>query len=85
MYSGVQHSLQECKGVWWMPWLTKAMKDVEWLRKASGRCQSTFDPEISEWGNPPTLSRNQRKLEHTLGSETSQYQEEKKANTELSF
>ena len=23
------------------------------LRKASGRWQMTFDPEISEWGNPP--------------------------------
>ena len=32
LYSGVQHSLWECKGVWWMPRLYKAMKDVEWLR-----------------------------------------------------
>ncbi len=23
-----------------------------WLRKASGRCRATFDPGISEWGNP---------------------------------
>ena len=23
------------------------------LRKASGSCQTSFDPEISEWGNPP--------------------------------
>ena len=22
------------------------------LRKASGRWQATFDPEVSEWGNP---------------------------------
>ena len=28
MYSGVQRSLQERKGVWWMPWLQEAMKDV---------------------------------------------------------
>ncbi len=34
-----------------MPRLEKAMKDVVWLRKASGRCQAIFDPEISEWGN----------------------------------
>ena len=27
------------------------------LRKASGRWQCTFDPEISEWGNPPALRR----------------------------
>ncbi len=32
LYSGVQHSLQECKGVWWMPRLQEAMKDVIWLR-----------------------------------------------------
>lgn len=35
-----------------MPWLIEAMKDVIWLRKASGRCLITFDPEMSEWGNP---------------------------------
>jgi len=40
------------KGVWWMPWLEIAMKDVAWRRYASGRCLATFDPEISEWGNP---------------------------------
>lgn len=22
------------------------------LRKASGSCQTSFDPEVSEWGNP---------------------------------
>jgi hypothetical protein len=32
----------------------KAMKDVAWRRYASGRCLATFDPEMSEWGNPPT-------------------------------
>jgi len=40
------------KGVRWMPRLKKAMKDVVWRRYASGRCPATFDPEISEWGNP---------------------------------
>jgi len=35
-----------------MPWLEKAMKDVAWRRYASGRCRATFDPKISEWGNP---------------------------------
>ena len=54
---GVQRSLQECKGVWWMPWLQEAMKDVIWLRKVSVRCQITYDPEVSEWGNPPTDGR----------------------------
>jgi creatinine amidohydrolase/Fe(II)-dependent formamide hydrolase-like protein len=23
-----------------------------WLRKASGSCRESFDPEMSEWGNP---------------------------------
>ena len=38
-----------------MPWLEIAMKDVAWQRYASGRCLATFDPEISEWGNPTSL------------------------------
>ena len=25
------------------------------LRKASGRWQTTFDPEMSEWENPPVI------------------------------
>jgi hypothetical protein len=40
------------KGVRWMPRLEEAKKDVARLRKASGRCLATFDPEMSEWGNP---------------------------------
>jgi len=24
----------------------------EWLRKASGSCRLSFDPGMSEWGNP---------------------------------
>ena len=35
-----------------MTWQTKAMKDVvssDMLRES----QTGFDPEISEWGNPP--------------------------------
>ena len=42
---------RKIKGVRWMPWHQMAMKDVAWLRKASGRCLATFDPEMSEWGN----------------------------------
>jgi len=85
IYFGVQHSLQECKGVWWMPRLKRAMKDVEWLRKVSARCQSTFDPEISEWGNPPAYGRNRCKSERTQGSKTFQYLEEKKAKNGTFF
>ncbi|OGY66919.1 MAG: hypothetical protein A3I89_00795 [Candidatus Harrisonbacteria bacterium RIFCSPLOWO2_02_FULL_41_11] len=47
-----QKCVDKIKGVWWMPWHQMAMKDVAWLRKASGRCLATFDPEMSEWGNP---------------------------------
>ena len=43
---------RKSKGVRWMPWLEETMKDVARLRKVSGRCLATFDPEISEWGNP---------------------------------
>gem|GEM_PF-3852489 len=35
-----------------MPWHGRPMKDVVGVRYASGSCQTSFDPEISEWGNP---------------------------------
>ncbi len=57
------------------------MKDAINLRKASGRRFLAFDPEISEWGNPTVLNCNPRSnvcAKRTLGSETSQYQEEKR-------
>lgn len=57
------------------------MKDVIWRRYAPGRCLKTFDPEISEWGNPAyrdicdlsTLAK-----ERTQGSKTFQYLVEKR-------
>ncbi len=57
------------------------MKDATNLRKASGRRFVAFDPEISEWGNPTVLNCNpwgNARAKRTLGSETSQYQEEKR-------
>ena len=57
------------------------MKDATNLRKASGRRFVAFDPEISEWGNPTVLNGNLRgnaRAKRTLGSETSQYPEEKR-------
>ena len=39
------------KGVRGMPWLSEAMKDVTSCDKLRGGA-ITFDPEISEWGNP---------------------------------
>ena len=71
------------KSTRWMPWPRTAMKDATNLRKASGRRFVAFDPEISEWGNPTVLNCNLRGnacMMRTLGSETSQYQEEKKIN-----
>ena len=50
-----------------------------------GDAKQSLYPEISEWGNPPIFDRYPCMWERTQGSETSQYQEEKKANTELSF
>lgn len=64
-----------------MPRLKKAMKDVAWRRYASGRCLATFDPEISEWGNPSEQTSETSTLDvvvHTQGSKTFQYLVEKK-------
>ncbi len=72
------------KSVWWMPRLKEAMKDVAWRRYASGRCLATFDPEISEWGNPrveETRIFEFNSRTHTWGSETSQYPEEEKTSS----
>ena len=55
------------------------------LRKASGSRQTDFDPEMSEWGNPPLVMEcvpppeHIGRLEGTGGIETSQYPEERKA------
>ena len=53
------------------------------LRKASGSWQISFDPEVSEWGNPPDLSGISswiyRLEKQTRGIETSKYPEEKKS------
>ncbi|OGD56509.1 hypothetical protein A2V71_02410 [Candidatus Berkelbacteria bacterium RBG_13_40_8] len=40
-----------------MPWHGRPMKDAVGVRYASGRSQTSFDPKISEWGNP---SREER-------------------------
>ncbi len=80
-YAVFEFPNRKFKGVWWMPWLEIAMKDVAWRRYASGRCLATFDPKISEWGNPVrsdaddpvTLGRG-----YTRGTKTFQYPEEKK-------
>ncbi len=69
------------KSARWMPWPRTAKKDVVNLRKASGRRFTAFDPEMSEWGNPPVLNWNpwgNARVKRTRGSETSQYPEEKR-------
>ena len=61
------------------------MKDVVRLRYASGSCQTRFDPEISEWGNPLvwedkySLVSKVASVELTEGTETSKYLEEYKS------
>jgi len=35
-----------------MPRHGRPMKDAVGVRYASGRSQTSFDPKISEWGNP---------------------------------
>ena len=40
------------KGIRWMAWHEEADEGRESLRKVSGRWQLTFDPGMSEWGNP---------------------------------
>ena len=56
---GIQISAQEIlKGARWMPRLRIAMKDAINRRNASGRWLVTFDPEVSEWGNPWSLLRS---------------------------
>ena len=47
------------------------------LRKASGSWQASFDPGMSEWGNPPFQGTTQ--VGRTWGTETSKYPEEKKS------
>ena len=59
-----------------------------WLRKASGSCQPSVDPMMSEWENPArriaVLLRAEfiGARERTRGSETSQYPEEKKTTSD---
>ena len=55
------------------------MKDVIRRRYASGRCLITYDPEISEWGNPPVIGRNLCYADAHPGK----YPEEKKENSIL--
>ena len=54
------------------------------LRKASGSRQTDFDPEMSEWENPPSISWVSYTeyigvVRRTWGTETSKYPEEKKS------
>jgi hypothetical protein len=53
------------------------------LRKASGSRQTDFDPEMSEWGNPPLIEVSHTEYigvwKRTWRTETSKYPEEKKS------
>ena len=57
------------------------------LRYARGRCQTTVDPGISEWGNPASLGNQMAssaaecigRVKRTQGTETSKYLQEGKS------
>ena len=70
------------EGVRWMPWRQEPRKDVAGRRYATGSCQASFDPWMSEWGNlgrvtPPRPGRKPRRA--SGGTETSKYPEEEKS------
>ena len=46
---------QVTKRARWMPWQPEAMKDVVACDKLRLGGKQPFDPEISEWGNPPVV------------------------------
>ena len=52
-FADASHELegQATKGVWWMPWRWKAMKDVVSCDKPRLAAASVY-PGMSEWGNP---------------------------------
>ena len=52
------------------------------VRKASGSSQTSIDPKMSEWGNPParvSLAEYIGQWRRTGRTETSKYPEEKKS------
>ena len=51
-------------------------------RKTSGSCQESFDPAVSEWGNPTLVMQSNSSIytgKATWGTEISKYPEEKKS------
>ena len=61
-----------------MPWLSKAKKDVTSCDKLWPGANTRYQPQISEWGNPPFLNGITQSVRRTRGTETSKYPEEKK-------
>jgi len=54
------------------------------MRKVPGSLQTNFDPRMSEWGNPASISWSSWSeyigpAKRTWGTETSKYPEEKKS------
>ena len=68
-------------------WASRGDEGRGRLRYASGSCQASFDPGISESGNRASLGNQMAspadefiiRMEQTQGTETSQYLEEKKS------
>ena len=54
------------------------------MRKAAGSLQTSFDPQMSEWGNPARVTWSSwgeyiAPEKRTRGTETSKYPEERKS------
>ena len=46
---------QVFKGARWMPWHQEPMKDVGGRDRPRGAVNQSFDPGVSEWGNPAVV------------------------------
>ena len=46
---------QVFKGARWMPWHQEPMKDVGGHDSPRGAVNQSFDPGVSEWGNPAVV------------------------------
>ena len=64
-----------------MPWLVRPKKDA-YSAKVVGELSKSFDPAVSEWGNPCTRKSTESHIYMwwvTRGTEISKYPEENKS------
>ena len=71
------------KGVWWMPWLWEAMKDVVSCDKLGGTAHKYYIPRFPNGTTQYTEGvLSDASWKPTPGTETSKYREEKKINND---